>query len=333
MFPSRRGLPVAMKPPSIAIVGAGLAGLACARRLRAAGLPVRVFDKGRAPGGRMSTRRGELAEFDHGAQYFTLREPAFMESVEAAAGLGQVARWTPRWPGGEQESRDLWVGVPGMAALPAMLAEGLDIALATPVAALARKAGGWRLMGSERQELGAATLVVLAMPAPQAALLAAPWSPLARRAEAVAMAPCWAAMVAFEQPLEVSFDADWSDDSVLPWLARNASKPGRAGPDAWVLHAAPGWSRERLESPALEVQVALVERFERRAGRPLPAIVAASVHRWRYARAEAPLGEPFLADWDTGLACCGDWCLDARIEAAFMSGDRLGEELVTRYGG
>ena len=48
---------------------------------------------------------------------------------------------------------------------------------------------------------------------------------------------------------------------------------------------------------------------------------------------EAPLGEPFLADWDTGLACCGDWCLDARIEAAFMSGDRLGEALVARYGG
>jgi predicted NAD/FAD-dependent oxidoreductase len=58
-----------------AIIGAGMAGLACADALKEAGHNVALFDKGRGPGGRMSTRRmetplGEVA-FDHGAQYFT----------------------------------------------------------------------------------------------------------------------------------------------------------------------------------------------------------------------------------------------------------------------
>jgi predicted NAD/FAD-dependent oxidoreductase len=54
------------------------------------------------------------------------------------------------------------------------------------------------------------------------------------------------------------------------------------------------------------------------------------VHRWRHARVEAPLGEPWLADWDAALAFCGDWCLDARVEAAFLSGDALGGALAER---
>ncbi|MEM9311642.1 MAG: FAD-dependent oxidoreductase, partial [Pseudomonadota bacterium] len=99
----------------IAIIGAGMAGLACAVQLAAAGRDVRVFDKGRGPGGRMAARRadvaGETVRFDHGAQYFTAREPAFREAVAAWEAQGVVARW----PAAQTSSSDAaWVGVPGM---------------------------------------------------------------------------------------------------------------------------------------------------------------------------------------------------------------------------
>ena len=61
----------------IAIVGAGIAGLAAARRLRAAGLTCTLFDKSPGLGGRMATRREGYLRFDHGAQYFTARGPRF----------------------------------------------------------------------------------------------------------------------------------------------------------------------------------------------------------------------------------------------------------------
>jgi renalase len=71
----------------IGIVGAGMAGLACAEGVTRRGDDVVLFDKGRGAGGRMSTRRiatsaGE-AYFDHGAQYFTVRDAAFGQRVEA----------------------------------------------------------------------------------------------------------------------------------------------------------------------------------------------------------------------------------------------------------
>ena len=77
----------------VAVVGAGVAGLACAQRLRASGRTVVVFDKGRRPGGRVSTRRHDGLQFDHGAQFFTARDPRFVQLVMRCEDQGQVARW------------------------------------------------------------------------------------------------------------------------------------------------------------------------------------------------------------------------------------------------
>lgn len=314
--------------PAYAVIGAGLAGIACARRLRAAGLDVRVFDKGRRPGGRLATRECGQATFDHGAQYFTVRDAGFARLVEAAAAAGSVARWVPRWPGGEQETQELWVGIPGMAALATWLAEGLDVVTGGRIAALSRSGAQWAL----RDESGSAQgghydAVVLALPAPQAAALAMGHCRAAARVAAVPMSPCWTVMAAFEEAIAAPLDAHWSDDEVLPWFARNSSKPGRAGPDAWVLHAGGEWTRQRLDATAPAIQDALLARFASMLGAALPAVAEARVHRWLHSRVEAPLGEPYLADAAAGIFFCGDWCLDARVEAAFLSGDALGRRL------
>ncbi|KQN90093.1 hypothetical protein ASE95_15430 [Sphingomonas sp. Leaf231] len=95
----------------IGIIGVGMAGLSCAQTLRHQGHNVIVFDKGRGPGGRMSTRRvgtplGEAA-FDHGAQYLTVRDPAFLAQVDRWVRDGRVARWS-------RAGADDWVGTPAM---------------------------------------------------------------------------------------------------------------------------------------------------------------------------------------------------------------------------
>ena len=138
------------------------------------------------------------------------------------------------------------------------------------------------------------------------------------------MAPCWAALVAFEAPLEGVPDAGVTGDGILAWFARNSSKPGREPREAFVLHATADWSRVEFEQPAHTVQRALLDRFSEHVGRVLPRALVADSHRWRYARVEIPLGEDCLFDPDSGIGFCGDWCLDARAEAAWLSGRALG---------
>jgi hypothetical protein len=65
-----------------------------------------------------------------------------------------------------------------------------------------------------------------------------------------------------------------------------------------------------------------------RLGAPLAAVTHASTHRWRYARVTHPLGQPFLRSDDASLYLGGDWCLGARIEAAWDSGIAIAADLL-----
>ncbi|HEU4516135.1 MAG TPA: hypothetical protein VFR77_02430, partial [Steroidobacteraceae bacterium] len=171
------------------------------------------------------------------------------------------------------------------------------------------------------------TAVALALPAPAACALAGSRTPAAARARAVPMAPCWAALVAFDAPLPDVPDAALTGDGMLAWYARNSSKPGRGDCEAFVLHASPDWSRVEFDQPAHTVQRALLDRFSELIGRTLPRALVADAHRWRHARVEVSLGEDFLLDEDAGIGFCGDWCIAPRAEAAWISGRALGTAL------
>ena len=312
-----------MNAGSVAVIGAGLAGIACARRLAEAGMHARVFEAQRAPGGRLATRRFAAASFDHGAQYLTAGDGAFRELLEAAAVAGAAARWEPAWR--EREGRgDLWVGMPSMSSLPRFLAADLDVEYGTRIQRLEHGRRGWTVVDDRGLAHADFTAVAIALPAPAAGALAGAATPLAAHVRAVPMAPCWAALVAFDAALPGVPDAGLDDDPVLRWYARNGSKPGRETANAWVLHATPDWSRVEFDQSALNVQRALLDRFSERAGRALPRAQVADAHRWRHARVEAPLGEACLLDLEAGIGICGDWCLDTRGEAAWISGRALG---------
>jgi len=315
-----------MKSISVAVVGAGLAGIACARRLREAGAQVRVFESQRSPGGRLATRRFAAASFDHGAQYLTATDAKFRGVLESAQYAGAATHWRPTWRDGDR-GRELWIGYPAMSSLARFLARDLDVEYGARILRLERDRGGWALMDDRGSAHADFSAVALAVPAPAAVTLAGAHTSLGARAKAVSMAPCWAALAAFESPLDGVPDAGLLDDPVLDWFARNGSKPGREAPDSWVLHASADWSRAEYDQPAENVQRALLGRFSERIGRVLPRALLSDGHRWRHARVETPLREPFLLDLEAGIGFCGDWCLDARAEAAWLSGDTLGTAL------
>ena len=162
--------------PSAAIIGAGLSGLACATRLHALGWQVSVFDKSRGPGGRMSTRRGEDWQCDHGAQYFTARDPRFKAEVARWQAAGVAAVWQPRMAViGDEDLHDAdaalqrFVGTPRMTAPARFLAEALPVTLQCTVDGIENTASGWQIDSREQGRLsGSFDALILAVPAPQA---------------------------------------------------------------------------------------------------------------------------------------------------------------------
>ncbi len=326
---------------SAAVIGAGLAGLACARRLNAAGFRVRVFDKGRGPGGRMSTRRVETplgeARFDHGAQFFTARDPGFRAEVDRLTLAGAVAQWEGRLVSLDAAgaprplpAEPRHVGAPGMNALVRALADGLDVAWGVRVQGLAHGPDGWRLTAEDGADLGAAEIVVCALPAEQAAELLADAAPtLAQEAAAARTAPCWAGLYALETPLSLAFDGARFSAGPLAWAARDRSKPRRTGPETWVLHASPGWSAQHLEEDPSRIAGDLWAALGRAAGLALPAPAWQAAHRWRYAQVVKPVAAASLYDPDLKITACGDWRIGARVESAWLSGDQTARAIIS----
>jgi renalase len=150
------------KAERIAVIGAGMAGLSCARRLADAGYAPVVFDKGRGIGGRLATRRTpDGLQFEHGAQYVTARSAGFEALLEQARTAGAAALWTD---GAEGTDRPHSVGTPGMNALAKHLARGLAIRQGIQVTALREAGRGWTLtLPGEEQVFDR---VVVTVPAP-----------------------------------------------------------------------------------------------------------------------------------------------------------------------
>ena len=311
----------------VAVVGAGLAGLSAARALHDAGHEVTIFDKARGPGGRTSLRRGEPYAFDHGAQYFTARDPRFVRQVDQWVETGIVAPWEPRLvalesgrtqPVGSDTRR--FVGVPGMNAMAKSLAADLTCRQGVRVTEIARSGAGFELQAEGGEQLGRFGRVVLALPAEQAAELC-PSAALTDRASRVAMTPCWALLVGLDAPLDLDFDGAFVNSGALSWIARNCTKPGRPSAEAWVLHAGPEWSAAHWDAAPESVSAALLAAFQEATGRKLPAPAHLDHHRWRYSLAEPALTEEFLADPGCpGLVLAGDWLAGSRVEGAVLSG-------------
>jgi renalase len=327
----------ATRPSSarVAVVGAGIAGLTAARQLRAAGVEVAVFDKGRGPGGRVSSRRREPFVFDHGAQYFTARDPAFRAEVEDWCAAGVVARWDGRIVsleagrvGPAPRESERFVGVPRMSALARHLAAGLEVRCGVRATGLDREAAGWRL----RTEAGAGSdrwdALVLTAPPPQSAALLAGHSPLAARLEEVAMQPCWAGMLAFDGVHPAAFDGAFCRDAALDWIARDSSKPGRGGGEAWVLHATPAWSAAHLDAAPAEVLGELGAALERVTALVAPPVLHRDAHRWSLARPADEGGCGPLTDLGARLVFAGDAVMGGRVEGAYLAGREAARALL-----
>lgn len=326
---------VSVVRPSVAIIGAGMAGLTCAAMLTKQGFTVEVFDKGRRVGGRIATRGTPFGCFDHGAQYFTAKDARFRAWTEEGKTAGKLGRWDGVIAAvidgrvqrtGDTEQR--WVGVPGMSGLAAHLAASLAIRSELRIAGLVRNGDAWRLQGHDGAAVGEANIVIIAVPAPQALDLLRASPRLATRAAEAVMLPCWTAMLGYAMPLPLPFDGAFINGGPLSWVSRNTSKPGRDGNEAWVVHASPDWSRDHLEDDSVAICEALQEAFAEATGVEMPAPVFIAAHRWRYARVATPLGMPCLFDDERGIGACGDWCLGANIEAAFRSGQAMAETIL-----
>ncbi len=308
----------------VVVVGAGIAGVACARELATAGLPVRVLDRGRRAGGRMAVRTVDGHAVDTGASYFTVSEPAFAAVVEDWRERGLAREWTDTFhlagPDGLEDTKAgpvRWAATAGLRSLVVDLARGLDVVSDHVVE---RVGPGW--VDGEP-----ASAVVLAMPDPQAARL------FDVGVDRTDYTPALVLGAGFDRRGWPALDAVFvHDDPAITFVADDGA---RRGDDAAVLvaHSTADLAREHLAEPA-GATATMLAALARVTGVADLADRATwtFVHRWTYAQPASTRERSFHLGDDLVGRCGDSWSTRPRVEAAFESGRLLGVELAARLG-
>jgi hypothetical protein len=317
---------------SIAIIGAGLAGISCAVALGKAFRNVTVFEQKNHPGGRMASRQTGEFQFDSGAQYFTVRSEAFQQQVREWQDQWLVDEWQA-WlvdlENGEALSHEdgatRYIGRPLMHSFIQDMADLCDVRYDTQIKKIRfdKKESRWELIDTHRKKLGSFDAVVVAVPAPQAVPLLKVVPALADAAGKITMTACWMMMAAFDQPLHIGFDGAFVLSEELAWIVRDSGKIERDdshGKEIWVIHASAEWSEKNKKLPVKKVNAILLEALARVTGREIPQPHSMVTELWPYARPVNPLTEGCLFDPELRIGACGDWCYAARVEGAYLSG-------------
>ncbi|MEQ1949761.1 MAG: FAD-dependent oxidoreductase [Bryobacteraceae bacterium] len=300
---------------SCVIVGAGMAGLTAAEELNKNGWRVTVLDKGRRPGGRMATRSQGEMRFDHGAQFFTVRDARFAERVASWGAAGWVKPWF------EESGHTRYCGVDGMNRIMCERAKPLDVRLETTVSGIESADNRW-LLRTQAGEVFEADALVMTPPVPQTlaligtcALPDAVTSVLRR----LSYQPCFAVLASLDGSSAIpSPGCVQLEEGPIAFLADNTQKGISQGPAAITIHASPGFTREFFDAPYEDVARRLLE-----ASRPWLGSTPREwqVHRWKFSLATQTAPEPCLfSSSPAPVAFAGDALCGARIEGAFLSG-------------
>ena len=321
----RDGKPGTDLRPRVAVIGAGVSGLTCAREL----MPdarVTVFDKSRGVGGRLSTRYAGAYEFDHGAQYFTARDSEFADFILQAELAGVVAPWQGRflYLSDDVVERDQgsarWVGTPRMNALAKWMAMEIELETGRRVASLSRDKD-WSLTFEDESKESGFAAVVMAVPAPQALALLPKGFAGAAKLSRAEMNVCFALMIGLEGDVEFGAETLRAKGLPVDWLAVNSSKPERpGGVTTLMIHSEAMWSNAHAETG----RDGVAEEMRGVASDLLRVDLSDAphqvLHRWLYSSVERSIGEMCVMDDALKLGVCGDWCPGGRVEGAWRSG-------------
>lgn len=298
--------------PEITVVGAGIAGVAAARRLVALGHGVRVIEKSRGVGGRMASQRRGDATFDHGAQFFTTRSPEFTAVVESAVTAGAVKAWTHGFDD-PPDGYPRWTGTTTMTDLVKWLAAEADLDIDLECLAV-----DLRTLGSRAH--------VLTAPVPQSLAVLSfsgllPEPSLHIGLANIAYKPTISVLLQLAESPDGLPDhggVQYADHPRLAFVTDNQRK-GVSDTPAVTVHLSNELSAELWESPETDlVATALDLAADHVRG---VTVTGHQVHRWRYAGPVDVWPEPTVC-WgsDPVIALAGEAFAGPKVEGAYLSG-------------
>jgi len=299
------------------IIGAGLSGLIAARTLHDAGHVTTVVDKGRAVGGRLATRRIGEGTFDHGAQFFTVRDPEFARLTDEWISAGVVREWCRGFEaGGDGHPR--YIGTTGMTAIAKYLAQDLSVRCSSLVFSLAREGAGWRVTLDDGTHISCDAIVMTCPIAQSFGFAFTAGVELPDDLRVIDYHRTLALLAVLDSPSEVPAPGGLQNpDETFSFIGDNMAK-GISRVPAVTFHANPEWSLAHWDTPHDDAHRLLTELAAPYIGNA--KIVESNYKKWRFATPQQQWPKHCWVHDSGNFVLAGDAFFGPRIEGAALSG-------------
>ena len=322
----------------IAVIGAGMSGVACARVLHHHNIPFHLIDRGRVVGGRMASRRiresgtpfdGHIT--DIGASYFTVQDPDFATVVNSWIDAGMAREWTdtfhvatPAGISGIRTGPMRYSATEGLRSIIEHQAKVIPTEQIQPSTQVESIAVEDKHVVVDGESFSA---VAVCVPDPQAKQFLD--GSLVSTHELLDQIQ-WEAVIAvtavFESGRLPKFDGVFvNDHPVITWIANDGHRRGNEVPVV-VAHVHPQLAAQHLADPAGVIPQALDAVL------PILGLTEhpqwSSAMRWTFAKPTSARDELCAFDEITHIGFAGDsWAGGPKVEAAWKSGHELGIRL------
>ena len=317
---------------NIIIIGSGIAGLSAANYLSSKNFNVTVLDKGKYPGGRISTRRGKDFIFNHGAQFFTAKSNEFKKICNRAVNDNVLVNWV-------ESKKNRFIGNPDMREFSIWLSKNLSIYQDTVVERL--EYNDQFIVYTDNKKFICDGLIITAPSFQTASLIKNLDQNICKLIEKVEYFPCWCVMLSIKDLSLKNFNID--EKSIFNWIVSENNKiKNQLNHNCLTIHTNERFSVENLDKTKEVILDKIVQEFTEIYQVKTQDIIYKNIHKWRYAKVKKPFPqEDSKISKKIPFGIAGDWCPPSqdkhynangqRVEDAYLSGIECSKSLIKQY--
>lgn len=338
-----------------AIIGAGISGLSAITKIQESKLAsnITLFEKSPIAGGRLAAKFSRCYQFDSALQHIRINSREFSHFLTPIFNKGVLKPWFAnfcvidnnkarnhrRWS--RKLSNMHYVATPSMNKIADVILElaleknNLQTKFNCEITKIKQHHDKLLIIDKNNNIYDDFDFVISTV-APQYNLNILPRNfQYLKNIKKKKMLGCYALMIALDKKPDIRWDAALIKNSKLSWISFDSSKPDRKvrinknnkSHYCFLADSRNIWADNNIERDLEDVKEELIIEFLNILKMDKNNIIHSDIARWPYANIEKQYGAKSYFDKKLKIGVCGDWLIQGRVEAAFLSAMNLIEKI------
>ena len=322
---------------NIAIIGAGITGITLANLLQEK-YNLTVFEKSRGVGGRMATRRAEPYQFNHGAQYFKIEnkefkdflQPLMVNNIIKPLKANQIEIlnkkvikrtkiYNKKYFTAESKMNSV---------VKYLINNNLSIKLLCNIEKTLKENDKWFIIDSDKVSYGPYDWLLITIPPNQATKILYNSFKFLDIIKKIKMRSCYSLMLGFDEIKEFDFDTALFLDEDVRWLSISKKILEKKEYYNLLINSSFNFAEQNINGSKDKISNYLIKQVSDILQCELNNYKHRALHFWKYAMSEKNNNLGSLFDEDLKVIVCGDWCMNGKVEGAFLSAKNAANKLL-----